>query len=358
MNMEVGAKRLAELVATGLVKGKRDPLGSPLTLYEYTPQAMGEREWDDTLASCRGLVVDDDWRIVASPFRKFFNLGERPETKLENLPAEVPMASEKLDGSLIIIFNDPHQKRWRAVTRGAWESEQAQWAQKRIDANRLLGDGIGRITTTYCCELIAPWNRVVIPYNREELVLLAAFEPGGYELKVADVDAEWIGADRAIRYEQMSIEDAKARESAKLDEGWVFRYSNGLRVKLKYAEYVRLHRIVTGFSARRMLESLAEGNDPLDTTAGLHDDFLAWYERELASLKAKHAKVVAEVNESWAKIPPTEDRKQTALAWKGGVRQALWPLMFRRLDGGDWQRQAWKLVDAPVNQKWFSGDES
>ena len=90
-----------------------------------------------TLAA-RGLILDHAARrIVATPFPKFFNAGERDGT-IPDLPFET---TEKLDGSLIIIFH--HRGRWRTATTGAFDSDQAVWAQARLDALDGSGTALG-----------------------------------------------------------------------------------------------------------------------------------------------------------------------------------------------------------------------
>lgn len=42
-------------------------------------------------------------------------------------------------------------------------------------------------------------------------------------------------------------------------EGFVVRFQNGMRVKTKFAEYVRLHRIITGISNVAIWEYLKDG---------------------------------------------------------------------------------------------------
>ena len=56
----------------------------------------------------RGVILDPEAkRVVASPFPKFFNVGEKADS-IPNLPFET---FEKLDGSLIILFY--HKGEWR-----------------------------------------------------------------------------------------------------------------------------------------------------------------------------------------------------------------------------------------------------
>jgi RNA ligase len=105
-----------------LVYERHGPGG--LTLYVYTERCVYESAWNLATIAARGLIVDLTARkIVATPFPKFFNLGERDGTA-PDLPFTV---TEKLDGSLIIIFH--HGGVWRTATKGAFESPQALWAR-------------------------------------------------------------------------------------------------------------------------------------------------------------------------------------------------------------------------------------
>jgi RNA ligase len=100
-----------------------------LQLFIYTPRCVYDDGWDEFSVMARGLVLDEaSGKVVATPFPKFFNVGER-RGDVPDLPFE---AFEKLDGSLIIAFH--HAGSWRAATKGAFDSEQAVWAQTRFDA--------------------------------------------------------------------------------------------------------------------------------------------------------------------------------------------------------------------------------
>ena len=66
-------------------------------LYCYTSKCVYDEAWTDITVLARGLILDlADRRIVATPFPKFFNIGEGGRT-IPDLPFET---FEKLDGSL------------------------------------------------------------------------------------------------------------------------------------------------------------------------------------------------------------------------------------------------------------------
>src|SRR5690348_3527676 len=67
---------LDEALRERLVVARRHP-SEPLTILNYTERCQYERGlWGPVTLACRGLIHDDNGRIVARPFRKFFNYGQ------------------------------------------------------------------------------------------------------------------------------------------------------------------------------------------------------------------------------------------------------------------------------------------
>ena len=136
-----------------------------LLILNYTNKCQFDRLWDEITMICRGLIVDNDWNIIARPFTKFFNLGELTEA----LPYKKFNVYEKLDGSLGILYwinNIPF-----IATRGSFESEQAIKGTEMLFKYQL--DILDK-NYTYLFEIIYPDNKIVVDYGTEEkLVLLA-----------------------------------------------------------------------------------------------------------------------------------------------------------------------------------------
>ncbi|MBP3954380.1 hypothetical protein J8F10_03625 [Gemmata sp. G18] len=85
-----------------------------LRLYCYAESTVYDRAWDEFTMLARGIILDPvAKRVVATPFPKFFNVGERLDS-IPDLPFET---FEKLDGSLIILFH--HGGEWRTATKGS-----------------------------------------------------------------------------------------------------------------------------------------------------------------------------------------------------------------------------------------------
>ena len=117
---------LAQAIDGGYVRVQSHP-DLPLRILNYTEKATYERVWNPVTLTCRGLIVNDSGKVVARPFRKFFNYGE-PSAPALDLDAEV-VVTDKCDGSLGILY-PLGDGRYGVATRGSFTSVQAQHATK------------------------------------------------------------------------------------------------------------------------------------------------------------------------------------------------------------------------------------
>ncbi len=276
-----------------------------LQLFVYTPRCVYDDGWDEFTVMARGLILDEAaGQVVATPFPKFFNVGER-RGDVPDLPFE---AFEKLDGSLIIAFH--HAGSWRAATKGAFDSEQAVWAQTRFDAADLSPLTPG---TTYLFEAVYPENRIVVRYKDPALVMLAAYDGDGRELTYDEVLAtcQALGWRAARRHEFGSIVDMVSRAATlpRDDEGFVIRFSNGLRLKLKGAEYRRIHALISRCTPLAMWEAMVAGDDMVAIRRDLPEEFWADFDDIVRLLTASIAATEARVAEVAASIAHLSDKE-------------------------------------------------
>ena len=275
-----------------------------LQLFIYTPRCIYDDGWDEFTVIARGLILDEKaGQVVATPFPKFFNVGER-YGDVPDLPFE---AFEKLDGSLIIAFH--HAGRWRTATKGAFDSEQAVWAQARLDAADLSSLTPG---TTYLFEAVYPENRIVVLYPDPALVMLAAYDRDGRELTYGEVLAtcRTLGWRAARRHEFASIGDM-VRHAATLpreDEGFVIRFGNGLRLKLKGAEYRRIHALISRCTPLAMWEAMVAGDDMDAIRRDLPEEFWTDFDDIVRLLRASIAAVETRVAEVAASVAHMSDK--------------------------------------------------
>lgn len=231
---------------------------------------------------CRGLKFDETGRILSRPFQKFFNVDEKKETKLDALPWHHGVSSaDKMDGSMLTITKASGKMRFMTkmgVTDTAirFEEEFKRLAGENYEHFLDLVDSLQQHGATMIFEGVAPWNRIVVGYERAELVLLAvrmnvtgryldihdffgenmmSFVSKNFNIPIRHVDHE--------RHDGMNdaVERLGAIKNSSGEEGRVFIFGNGVRAKSKTDWYRSLHASRDDFSSspRRRLELALQG---------------------------------------------------------------------------------------------------
>lgn len=344
MNQSMTKTELDAQVKEGWINAVRN---GELTIYNYSNKCVFDKGWNPLTLAARGLVLHDDGRILARPWPKFFNLGERPDDKL---PAETPELSKKYDGSLLVVFFDT--VGWRAVTRGCWENVQTKYANDWLRQH----DRKLQPQFTYLFELVAPWNRIVVHYPKDDMILLGMVATEtGEDFSYREVRNEAIRVGLSpVEYETRPIESLNLEDPLiKNEEGFVARFSNGFRVKLKYRQYLLLHKIVTGLSIKGIWEILASGNQP--DFSNVPDEFMGWYVKQRNKIQAKYDVMEAEAKRLFREIGTKENRKDYALEYT--QRGELAGTLFRMLDGKPYAETIWKRCRPEIHEV-FKVDEA
>lgn len=323
----------------------------PLYIWNYTPACQFANAWDEYTEMARGLITDEDGNIVARPFRKFFNIGQREV----RLPSGDPEVFEKMDGSLGILYWDGNLPC--IATRGSFTSDQALWATKWIRDQLIDPDDFDH-AATYLFEIIYPSNRIVVNYgDRAELVLLAVINTATGEELDHIVEARRLGFVYAKKYPFTNFGELM-KSIPENEEGYVLRYPNGYRVKIKGPEYVRLHRILTGITSRRIWELLAAGDDIDRIIENVPDEFYKWVKDEVFKLKAEHQKIRHRIEMQhdviFHKMSNPDDRKAYAEIVMQDYKSDS-GLMFALYNGKDIHDMIWKLI-RPAHVKPFIKD--
>jgi RNA ligase len=312
----------------------------PLTIWNYTEKVQYENLWDEVTLMCRGLVTDNTGDIVATPFQKFFNI---EEGKFE--PTEKFEVYEKMDGSLGIVFW--YQGQWVVATRGSFTSDQA------IKARELLqkyNTDIMFRHLTFCFEIIYPENRIVLDYGTDEkLVLLGTFNKDGKEMD-SEIWSQW-GFDVVKKYD--GINDYKQlKEMVKNDqEGFVVKFSNGDRVKVKGVEYLRLHKIMTNVTTTGVWEYLKNGEDVMEILKDVPDEFYNKIKTYVQHLKYGYFQISEDAGKKFDGMmygkyndkEPIEDRKEFA-EWVLTQPKHMSGILFRMFDKKDYSEIIWNLI--------------
>lgn len=292
-DMKMDMDEIKKRIDDGLITVRKHPFLN-IFICNYTTKTQRGGLWDGYTERCRGLIIDENGNILNNPFRKFFNLGEKEYTKIENLPQEIPKITEKLDGMLGIPYAEGDNVA--ISTRGTFDSPYAEWATNWLRLKGLKWDDF-RKGYTYPFEIIYPENRIVVDYKgRAELVLLAVRNNcDNTELDHIE-EAKRLGLSYVEEYSFSNISEASEYlESRKglESEGLVCLYSNGLRIKLKSTDYKRLHKILTGVSARDIWASLRDTGSIDGIIDGVPDEFFQWVEKVEVELRASKMDVMS-----------------------------------------------------------------
>jgi RNA ligase len=373
----VGFKRMRE---RGYIRIQNHPHFPELAIANYTEAAVYDKEWNDVTLQCRGLIYNTQTgEVLARPFSKFFNHNEStaPTIGLKD-PVVV---TDKLDGSLGILYMTPDD-RWAIATRGSFDSPQARHATGvfRARYENYMGVSWGFNPPpgiTYLFEIIYPENRIVVDYGHlDDLVLLGAVDiatgksitPG----RIQKSNHPWPG-EVAETFTYSTYGDALAAAPRPGKEGFVVHdLRTDERVKIKQTDYVILHRLVTGLTARRVHEAMLQGVDLDEFIAPLPDEFHDWVRDVAGRITDQVNNAKAAVEHQWLQVvAECEGQSEEQPGWPIAVSMGLdtsrqltrnqrklfasiakdysyaWAL-FAKLDGRDYERKLLESADPGV----------
>jgi tRNA splicing ligase len=336
---------LQQALTDGYVKVQKHPQHD-LFIYNYTPKAQYEKYWNEITLACRGLILDDDYNIIARPFVKFFNWGEIPDQELPATPFEV---YEKMDGSLGILYwinKEPF-----IATRGSFTSTQAVVATQMLQQQYAAAIPQLDKTKTYLFEIIYPENRIVVNYGVEKrLYLLAVIDTQtGAEPEPPSAYAH-LGFPVVKAYDGVQdFNELKGLEEAN-KEGFVIRFQTGLRLKVKFEEYLRIHRIVTQVSNVIIWEYLKDNKSMEPLLDKVPDEFYDWVKATIQTLQQQYQEIE---NTTRVDFKILDTRKATAEYYFTCKYPAV---LFKMMDGKPYDYIIWKMI-RPTFEKPFTNTE-
>lgn len=197
-------------------------------------------------------------------------------------------------------------------------------------------------------EIIFPENRIVVDYQGlEDLILIAIIDTEtGVEIPLFN-----FGMPLVKRFDGINdIKKLRELEDNE-NEGFVIKFKSGFRVKLKFKEYVRLHRIITSVNSKMIWEHLKDNLSLDDILDRVPDEFFKWVKDTIAILSKKYVEI-EDLCKNEFKI--LENRKLTADYFNKCTHPAV---LFKMLDKKDYSEVIWKLVK-PKTEKPFIEDEA
>jgi RNA ligase len=215
--------------------------------------------------------------LVSLPFPKFFNVNENPFTmnldfSLENVDSIV----YKEDGSLITTYIDLNGDL-RLKSKTSLDSSMALESMELLPSvvapfsSRPLIDyceSLEDLGFTVIMEYVSPKNRIVLPYESSNLVVLGVRNrSSGIFMSVEEMSSMGLYPFYTALHVEQEDTEAFVNSISNMTgvEGYVITLKNGTMVKCKSDEYVSLHHAKDSInSPRRLLEVvLLEASDDL-----------------------------------------------------------------------------------------------
>ncbi len=348
------------LAENGYVREQDHPT-EPLRILNYTnraqvtPQVFADYP---SLNECRGLIYNTtDGTVVARPFPKFWNYGQAGAAEI---PLDAPViVTDKVDGSLGIVYREPNSGQLAVATRGSFTSDQAIHATAVL--RRDYAHWEPEPDETVLFEIVYPENRIVLNYGQDDdLFLLGAVEIRTGRITDPDMVLHYYGwqGPRAKMFVYRTLAEALAAEPRENAEGMVVRWPHldGDRmVKIKQEDYVALHRIVTGLNERTVWEHLKAGKHLDELLEPLPDEFHLWVLAVAVRLtrfildteerfQMQYLAYVRQLSEYFI-THPYSDAREVAKVFAGFVKDDpnAWA-MFALKQGKDIEPKLWELA--------------
>lgn len=331
-----------------------------LILYNYRDKCVFDKAWNETNIASRGIIFEKDTgKLIALPFKKFFNYSEL----LNNESCDIMLkerdrllkciknnekyeVTEKIDGSLIILFN--YNGEWRTATRGSLSSDQSIKAKellKKYDLSKVP------VNFTLLCKVIYPENRIVVNYgSAEKLILLAAIDR--LSEKELDYDsilpyAYYMNMEMVPRYDYTIEETLIMQKTLPAEkEGFIVKFESGLRVKIKGEEYLKVHRLISHVSPIHFWQSMEYGKVNINYLKELPEEYRKEADEITEKLENKYQCIKDEIGKSVADmileigagdLDNLEYRKKVGLYVKNKPKHysAIFPVLLNKYEAID-----------------------
>ncbi len=302
-------------VEKGFIDVNFHPEFPHLAIFKYNQECLVDRHWNKFTLAARGLILDlKNREVVCSPFIKFFNYNEIIDAKYF-LQSEY-VVTEKVDGSLGIMFF--YEDEWRVATCGSFASPQAEWAMRWMNKYMPL-EKIDK-NNTYLLEIIYPENKIVVGYDFEGLVLLGIIDSYGleYGYEQLKLEAVYMETRCAAQYDFKDMDSIlnKAKTLDVNSEGYVIRFKNGVRLKIKGDEYIRVHKLMCEVTPLAIWNSMADGECLEELIISLPEEMEKDFHKIVSIFEKQLSDFIKEVVILFEKSKHIIDDKELALYMK------------------------------------------
>lgn len=234
-----------------------------ISSFNFTKTAFYDKIWDEQTVKARGLYINiPKAKVVARAYEKFFNINERPETKLDMLECKLKFpvtAYVKENGFLGIVSYNEETDDLFITTKSNPDGDFAQWfeeilrrklSQETLDKMKEFSKENNVSFVFECVDMHRDPH--IIDYEEDKIFLLdlvrneIGFSKIDYE-KLSDVAKEF---GLAVKEKAFVIEtwqeffdwyyevtNSDYKYNDRYIEGFVIEDANGYMIKLKIAYY-------------------------------------------------------------------------------------------------------------------------
>jgi RNA ligase len=204
-------------------------------------------------------------------------------------------------------------------------------------------------------------NRIVIDYgDMYDLVLLAVIETAsGHEISydnLINLYSKYFTTVKRIDVKINNLIELKKLEEEN-KEGFVVKFKNGFRVKVKFNEYVRLHGILTNVSNLTVWEHLMNHYDFDILLDRVPDEFYNWLKRTVDALQTAFDNIEKEALKEFVRIYHVNeivDRKSFAVE---AIKSEYCSILFKLYDKKPYDEIIWKMIRPEYSNPFKDGFE-
>jgi RNA ligase len=318
------------------------------TVIKYAVAFEDTFQWDsnDPVGSairreCRGIIFNQDGELISRPYAKFFNVGEKPETQLNEVNLyESHIVLEKLDGSMIRPI--PTVEGFNLATK-AGVTDISHQAEEFISDKPHYAKFIhsmfdGKLTPIF--EWVSRKNRIVVDYENDNLILTAIrnTEMGNYlpYFNMLDLAEHWnipvVQAVDGLAVQNIELFVKQIREWED-SEGVVLRFDTGHMVKIKADQYVLRHKTKDAINQEKNVISILLNDDVDDLIPLLTPEDATRIQEFQHAFWLAFEDVAGEIYDLYRQIDKGQSQKDFALFAVSSVLPHYQPFMFKLRKG-------------------------
>lgn len=230
---------IEELDKSNLIKKKK--CENDITSYNFTRSAFYNQQWNKLTTTARGLFIKDK-KIVARSYNKFFNIGEMPETELNQvLKMKLPVTAYKKENGFLVIISGAG-----IFSKSTNKSEHVEIAKETIGKklNSII-EYAKQTDSSFVFECVNKKDPHIIRYDKNHMYLLDIIK-NDFKFEKEDYDrmcetAKKLGLEVKQKVKTIETVDELKNFLAKRNEifeGFVLEASDGFMVKVKTDYYL------------------------------------------------------------------------------------------------------------------------